>query len=124
MGLMAEIFTWWSSQTVGTRFSTWRYGEFVGEDVTGNKFYQSDNGKKRWVIFEGEAEASKVAPDWHGWLHKTYDSPPTKDPLPRKAWEKEHVPNMTGTGMEYRPGGSITQASPKVVRDYEAWQPE
>jgi len=41
MGLMAEIFTWWSSQTIGTRFSTWRYGEHVGEDEMGNTFYQS-----------------------------------------------------------------------------------
>ncbi len=124
MGLMAEIFTWWAGQTVGTRFSTWRHGQLVGEDEMGNKFYQSGDGKKRWVIFEGEAEASKVSPDWHGWLHKTFDTPPTKDPLPRKAWEKPHLPNLTGTGQEYRPPGSITHAAPKASTDYEAWVPE
>ena len=124
MGLMAEIFTWWSSQTIGTRFSTWRYGEHVGEDEMGNTFYQSKDGKKRWVIFSGEAEASKVSADWHGWLHKTFKEPPTQNPLPKQSWEKPHLPNLTGTGQEYRPAGSITRADPKPKTDYEAWVPE
>ena len=105
MGLMGEIFTWWAGQTVGTRFHTWRKGEFVGEDESGNKFYQSGDGEKRWVIYNGEAEASKVSPQWHGWLHKTFDKPPTEEPLPHKSWEKPHLPNLTGTGLEYRPPG-------------------
>lgn len=124
MGLMAEIFTWWSGQTIGTRLFTWRSGELVGEDEAGNKFYQADNGKKRWVIYNGEAEASRVSPDWHGWLHKTFDKPPTEEPLARKSWEKPHKPNMTGTGQEYRPPGSITHSAPAQSRDYEAWVPE
>ena len=124
MGLMAEIFTWWSSQTIGTRFSTWRYGEHVGEDEMGNTFYQSKDGKKRWVIFSGEAEASKVSADWHGWLHKTFKDPPTQSPLPKQSWEKPHLPNLTGTGQEYRPAGSITRSAPKPTGDYEAWVPE
>ncbi len=124
MGLMAEIFTWWSGQTIGTRLATWRNGEFVGEDDAGNKFYQSHDGQKRWVIYEGEAEASKVSPDWHGWLHKTFSEPPTENPLTKQSWEKPHIANMTGTGNEYRPVGSITQAAPRDARDYEAWVPE
>lgn len=124
MGLMAEIFTWWSGQTIGTRFSTWRGGELVGEDEIGNKFYRSSDGKKRWVIYRDEAEASKVSPQWHGWLHKTYDEPPTVDPLPTKTWEKPHLPNLTGTGMEYRPSGSISNGQSKPASDYEAWVPE
>lgn len=124
MGLMAEIFTWWAGQTVGTRFATWRGGEFVGEDDAGNKFYRSKDGAKRWVIYSGEAEASKVSADWHGWLHKTYDELPTDKPLVHKSWEKPHVPNLTGTGQEYRPAGSITHSAPKTPRDYEAWVPE
>ncbi len=124
MGLMAEIFTWWAGQTVGTRFSTWRKGKLVGEDENGNKFYTSHDGAKRWVIYEGEAEASKVSADWHGWLHKTYDELPSDKPLVHQSWEKPHVPNMTGTGLEYRPAGSITLAAPKEAKDYEAWVPE
>lgn len=124
MSLFSQIFTWWNGQTIGTRFSTWRYGERVGEDDVGNVFYQSNGGERRWVIFNGEAEASRVAPDWHGWLHHTYPEPPTKAPLPRKSWEKPHNPNLTGTVEAYRPAGSIAAGAPAARSDYEAWVPE
>lgn len=124
MNLLKSIFTWWNSQTIGTMIYTWRKGEKVGEDDQGNVFYQSRDGKRRWVIFNGESEASRVSPDWHGWLHHTYDSPPTEDPLPHKPWEKPHQPNLTGTELAYVPKGSLRRENPVVRTDYEAWQPE
>jgi NADH:ubiquinone oxidoreductase subunit len=39
----------------------------------GNVFYQTRDSKRRWVIYNGEMEASRVSPDWHGWLHFTWD---------------------------------------------------
>ena len=116
--------TWWNSQTLGTQFFTWRNGEKVGEDSQGNIFYQSKDGAKRWVIFNGEAEASRIDPSWHGWLHHTWDDPPTKAPLPRKDWEKPHLENLTGTPSAYAPSGSIRRADPVSRKDYEAWTPE
>lgn len=126
MGLLREIFTWWNGQTVGTRLFTRRKGEKVGEDAEGNEFYQTEGGKRRWVIYNGLAEASRVSPDWHGWLHHTYDEPPTEVPLEIMPWEKEHVPNLSGTPHAYRPPGSLLAAEPAPVRaaDYEAWRPE
>ena len=124
MGLMAEIFTWWSGQTVGTRFHTWRRGNRVGEDDQGNVFYASKDGKRRWVVYDGEAEASRVSPDWHGWLHRTWDEPPGDKPLKHKSWEKPHQENLTGTPAAYAPGGSLRQAAPVDRTDYEAWAPE
>ena len=124
MGLMAEIFTWWGGQTIGTRLATWRNGAKVGEDEQGNIFYRSKDGKRRWVIFNGEAEASRVSPDWHGWLHHTFDELPSEQPLPHKDWEKPHIPNLTGTGTEYRPAGSLAHVKPADRADYEAWVPE
>ena len=116
--------TWWNSQTWGTQFYTWRHGQKVGEDNQGNVFYQSKDGKKRWVIYNGEAEASRVDPEWHGWLHHTWDAPPSERPLPRKAWEKPHKENLTGTPAAYAPPGSIRRPDPVERTDYEAWQPE
>jgi NADH:ubiquinone oxidoreductase subunit len=116
--------TWWNGQTWGTQLYTWRKGQKVGEDNQGNVFYQSKDGKKRWVIFNGEAEASRVDPDWHGWLHHTWDEPPTKAPLAHKAWEKPHQENLTGTPAAYAPPGSIRRPDPVARSDYEAWQPE
>ncbi len=125
-GILREIFTWWNGQTVGTRVWTARKGQKVGEDEQGNQFYQTADGKHRWVIYNGECESSRISADWHGWLHHTYDEPPTVNPLPRKKWEKPHLPNLTGTPAAYHPPGSVVTVSerPRVTGDYEAWQPE
>jgi len=124
MKFLLRLLTWWNSQTLGTQLYTSRHGQKVGEDEQGNLFYQTQDGKRRWVIFNGESEASRVSPDWHGWLHHTWDDPPTTSPLPRKAWEKPHLPNLTGTPAAYVPAGSLRQAAPAARRDYDAWQPD
>ena len=116
--------TWWNGQTLNTRFYTWRKGVKVGEDPKGNVYYQSADGKRRWVIFNGEMQASRVTSDWHGWLHHTFKEPPTLAPLAHKVWEKPHAENLTGTAAAYAPGGSLLRAAPLQRRDYEAWQPE
>ncbi len=35
--------------------------------------------QRRWVIYSGDAEASKVPPGWNGWLHHTVDVAPTEE---------------------------------------------
>ncbi|MEM1066483.1 MAG: NADH:ubiquinone oxidoreductase subunit NDUFA12 [Pseudomonadota bacterium] len=127
MGILNTLLravTWWNDQTIGTQIFTWRKGKRVGEDDQGNVFYENADGSRRWVIFNGEAEASRIAPEWHGWLHRTWDEPPTKAPPPKKKWEKPHQENLTGTALAYAPPGSIRREEPKERSDYEAWQPE
>lgn len=127
MGILNTLLravTWWNGQTLNTQIFTARHGKRVGEDAQGNVFYQNADDSKRWVIYNGEAEASRVDPEWHGWLHRTWDEPPTEVPLSRKDWEKPHEPNLTGTMMAYAPKGSIRRAAPEERRDYEAWSPE
>ncbi|WP_126976607.1 NADH:ubiquinone oxidoreductase subunit NDUFA12 [Frigidibacter oleivorans] len=124
MKFLLRLLTWWNSQTLGTQIFTARHGVKVGEDEQGNIFYRSKDGRKRWVIYNGEAEASRVSPDWHGWLHFTWDEPPTEKPLVRKPWEQPHVENLTGTPGAYVPAGSLRRVAPVERRDYEAWQPE
>ncbi len=127
MGILNTLLraaTWWNGQTLNTQLWTWRKGEKVGEDGAGNVFYHSDGGKRRWVIYNGDVEASRVSPEWHGWLHHTWNEPPTQRPLPHKVWEKPHVENLTGTPAAYAPAGSIRRPVPATRSDYEAWQPE
>ncbi|MEM0947418.1 MAG: NADH:ubiquinone oxidoreductase subunit NDUFA12 [Pseudomonadota bacterium] len=127
MGLMTTFLravTWWNGQTLGTQIYTSRKGVKVGEDDEGNTFYETRDGSRRWVIFNGEAEASRISPEWHGWLHRTWETPPTKAPLPKKSWEKPHLENLTGTSLAYAPPGSIRRESPEPRRDYDAWSPE
>lgn len=121
---VVQAVTWWNGATFGTLLDTWRRGERVGEDEEGNVFYRNADDTRRWVIFNGLAEASRVSPAWHGWLHRTWDEPPTDKPLPVKAWEKPHVPNLTGTNQAYAPAGSLRRVDPAERKDYEAWTPE
>lgn len=126
MGILKTILravTWWNGATLTTQLYTARKGKKVGEDEQGNTYYESAQGR-RWVIFNGEVEASRISPDWHGWLHYTFDEKPTDKPLPHKAWEKPHQENLTGTALAYAPAGSIRAAHPVARSDYEAWSPE
>jgi NADH:ubiquinone oxidoreductase subunit len=131
--VLKKIFTWWNGATVGILFTVGRRGVFVGQDEFGNRYYEAkdardsyDDHKRRWVVYNGYAEASKVPPDWHGWLHHTFAEPPTVEPLPRKRWEKEHIPNLSGTQYAWRPKGSIARGGERApaTGDYEAWTPE
>lgn len=126
---LLQLFTWWNGATLGTRLFTWRKGEKVGTDAFGNTYYRAANvpplGERRWVLYNGVAEASAVPPDWHGWLHHTVESPPDPNYRPR-AWQKQHRPNMTGTSQAYRPRGSILSEGrrPEATGDYEPWTPQ
>lgn len=130
--VLGKIFGWTSGATIGTLFTIAKRGELVGTDEFGNRYYQSrdsvsyDGRRRRWVTYNGYADASKVPPDWHGWLHYTYDELPTDQPLPRRVWEQDHLPNLTGTPMAWRPQGSLAAEGqrPAATGDYEAWRPE
>ena len=124
MYFLIRLLTWWNSQTLGTQLFTARRGKRVGEDGQGNIYYQTADGKRRWVIFNGEMEASRVSPDWHGWLHHTWDKAPTEAPLVKKPWERPHQENLTGTALAYAPPGSIRRGVPVERADYEAWTPK
>jgi NADH:ubiquinone oxidoreductase subunit len=125
MGLFSQLFTWWNGATFGTHLFTARKGERVGEDVFGNVYYKERNGQRRWVIYKGYAEASSVPAAWHGWLHHTVDTIPS-DKDEEFAWQKPHLPNLTGSHMAHRPKGSILgNDSPEpTTGDYDAWQPK
>ena len=124
MYFLKRLLTWWNSQTIGTQIFTARRGVRVGEDTQGNVYYQTSDAKRRWVIYNGEMQASRVSPDWHGWLHFTWDQPPTRAPLAHKVWEVPHVENLTGSAAAYAPPGSMRAAAPVARADYEAWAPE
>ena len=121
---LSRATTWWNRETLGTQLYTWRKGVKVGEDGSGNIFFRDKDDRRRWVIFNGEVEASRVSAEGHGWLHRTWDAPPTETPLPKKSWEIDHKPNVTGSLDSYKPSGSLNQRDIKERRDYEAWSPE
>jgi NADH:ubiquinone oxidoreductase subunit len=130
---LLRFFTWWNGQTFGTQLWTARFGELVGEDEFGNRYYRTKGGKidpmlgfeRRWVIYNGVAEASTVPPSWHGWLHHTVDTSPVQEEVVPRSWWKPHRPNLTGTSAAHRPTGSTLAQGrrPKATGDYSAWRP-
>ncbi|NIX77380.1 NADH:ubiquinone oxidoreductase subunit NDUFA12 [Microvirga terricola] len=128
-----QFFTWWNGQTLGTRFYTWRKGQFVGQDEFGNTYYRAQGPlidrsvgpERRWVIYNGEADASRVPPGWRAWLCHNGDVPPSEEGYKPHSWEKPFVPNMTGTPQAYRPTGSqlSTGRRPSATGDYVPWSP-
>ena len=115
--------------TAITRLITKLRGESVGTDEFGNQYYQdrkaAPNGRrKRWVVYDGDDEASKVPPEWNAWLHYTIDDIP--DGSRRRDWQKPHSPNLTGTPEAYRPAGHTLRGGKRASAtvDYEAWTPE
>ncbi|MEP3225046.1 MAG: NADH:ubiquinone oxidoreductase subunit NDUFA12 [Parasphingorhabdus sp.] len=125
MGILSKIFTWWDGATIGTLLFSARKGQSVGEDVFGNKYYHSKDGAQRWVIYSGSNDASRVPPEWHGWLHQSYDEIPESHlPQPR-IWEKQPTGNLTGTADAYRPAGALESGGIRAAAtgDYEPWNP-
>jgi NADH:ubiquinone oxidoreductase subunit len=80
---------------------------------------------KRWVVYNGYAEASAIAPGWHGWMHYRTDTPPSQEDYKPREWQKGHKPNLTGTPLAYHPQGSLATGGERarVTGDYDAWTP-
>ena len=115
----------------GTILQTCLSGVEVGRDAEGNRYYherRTPKGvrQKRWVMFAGEPEASKIPPEWHIWLHHTANAPLPEGSSFHKPWQKPHIPNLTGTKAAYVPPGHVLAGGKraKATGDYEAWKPE
>lgn len=131
MSILGKIFTWWDGATIGTALFSWRHGEQVGVDAQGNAYFRSkrktgDGRERRWVIYNGANDASRVPPEWHGWLHGSFDGVPESNLPPARIWEADYTPNATGTAAAYRPAGALERGGRRAAAsgDYEAWSPD
>ena len=100
----------------GTRIYTALNGLQVGEDDQGNRYYverhePQGRRRKRWVIYNGEREASRVPPEWHGWLHYMVDETPDEAPVERRALAgrtpaqpDRHARGLASAGQRIRRG--------------------
>jgi NADH:ubiquinone oxidoreductase subunit len=109
-----------TSPLTGRRVGTDRFGNVYFEGRRNQPIY---NRPRRWVLFAKGKEPTTVPPEWHAWLHHT-----VAEPLPeqkRYFWQKEHLPNLTGTPHAYRPAGHDYVGGTRRVTggDYEAWTP-
>ncbi|MEO6040489.1 MAG: NADH:ubiquinone oxidoreductase subunit NDUFA12 [Croceibacterium sp.] len=131
MAILSKLFTWWDGATIGTLLAAARGFEHVGTDAQGNKYYLAkkagaEGRTRRWVIYNGANDASRVPPEWHGWLHGSFDALPESHLPPAKIWEADYSPNATGTADAYRPQGALERggARARAAADYQAWTPD
>ncbi|KAL0275186.1 UNVERIFIED_CONTAM: hypothetical protein PYX00_003126 [Menopon gallinae] len=102
-----------------------KMGKFMGEDVHGNKYYESNYyffGRNRWVQYSDkfgyDYDSSHIPAEWFGWLHYKTDLVPHEDPnRPAYKWMAKENINHTGTANQYVP---YTTTKSKV----EAWVPK
>jgi NADH:ubiquinone oxidoreductase subunit len=131
MGFWSSIFTWWNGATIGTALHTRLRGGKMGEDAWGNVYFESKKPdarglRRRWVIYKGANDASRVPPEWHSWLHGQAEAAPDEGLPPARPWQKPPVPNLTGTPLAYRPPGALEAGGVRAAStgDYEAWSPD
>ena len=130
MAIFKNIFTWWEGASFGTWLATKQRGRLVGTDSLGNRYYtggaQTNGAPRRWVIYKGANDASRVPPEWHGWLHGSFDGVPESNLPPARIWEVDYTPNATGTSAAYRPQGALERGGKRAAAtgDYEAWSPD
>lgn len=131
MGILSKIFTWWDGATIGTLINSALTGEHVGTDAQGNRYFRAKKpgplgNERRWVLYNGANDASRVPAEWHGWLHGAFDDVPQSHLPPPKIWEADYTPNATGTPQAYRPQGALERGGKRAAAtgDYEAWAPD
>lgn len=123
MGALSPVHIWWLKIT--TR------AQLIGHDMAGNAYFESKprpgtKKNRRFVLYKGEVEATRVPPEWHGWIHYQTDVvPQDHGPSFRKIWQAPPQANQTGTQNAWRPPGHMSQSGqrPKATGDYEAWTP-
>ena len=112
-----QIFTWWNHQTLGTRIYTLIFGKFKGTDYYGNKYYQNKSGK-RWIIYNGEVDATKIPNEWYSWMHYLSNKIEHNQELKKFSWQKQSEPNRTGTTKAYHPN----KDSKNDYKKYKSWK--
>jgi len=126
MGIFKKIFTWWEGATLVSGWNIRRNGSHVGTDVLGNAYYQEKKGGRRWVVYEGPNDTSRIPPEWFGWLHHQIEGLPNESLPPVPRFLAEPAANLTGTAQAYRPSGALESGGRRQAAggDYQAWAPD
>jgi NADH:ubiquinone oxidoreductase subunit len=126
MGFFKNLFTWWDGASTGTRLYSWRNGSKVGSDDAGNGYFESAKDGRRWVMYQGSNDVSRVPPEWYAWLTRQIDELPDQALPPPPKFLKAATPNLTGTDMAYRPSGALERGGRRAAAtgDYQAWTPD
>jgi NADH:ubiquinone oxidoreductase subunit len=104
---------------LGLLLYTKLFGRYIDTDAFGNAYYQTKNSKKikRWVIYNGIYDSSKIPADWQAWLSFLWTLPP-------KRHGNNWVPNTTGTKFAQNQITSIENIPQSALNYYDSWSPD
>ncbi len=100
------------------------FAKKMGQDQFGNLYFEhkkhviSTGKKKRFCIYNGTPESSRVPAMFHSWLHYITDDINAIKFLSKYSWQKDHTINMTGTEKAYK----IDKTKIKQLH-YQSWRP-
>ena len=130
-----RFFTWWNGATLNTLLHTRRHGELVGhrrirQPLLPHARRRIDPAlgfERRWVIYNGVAEASMTPPGWNGWLHHTVDvaadrGRPTSRTTGKRRISAIRPARLRRFGPRARRCGAAPARRPAAI--IEAWTPE
>ncbi len=98
------------------------FGKKIANDKFGNKYYMVFIDmlfikiEKRYVLYNGIKDSSKIPPEYNNWLMGNVDDIST---LQTRAWVKSHLPNLSGTKLAYYPKEDNLNSKKK-----QAWKPK
>tara|TARA_B100001057_G_scaffold437649_1_gene469604 strand:- start:298 stop:651 length:354 start_codon:yes stop_codon:yes gene_type:complete len=100
------------------------FAKKMGSDEYGNIYYSKSSKsvvnnfrERRWVIYKGEVEASKVPQEWNAWLHHSVNNIPDKRSRKPK-WIKKHIVNKPRNINE------VILENKYQKKSYEIWKPD
>lgn len=104
---------------LGLLFYTKLLGTLIGCDAFNNRYYQLkfSTKEKRWVVYNGVNDPSKIDASWFSWLHFMTDTHPSKS---HTNWR----PNSTGTKFAQKMITSIENIPQTALNCYESWSPD
>lgn len=104
------------------------FAKRIGTDRYGNVYYTKKSSSpknnfriRRFVVYKGKVEASKIPQEWNAWLHHMSDDVPDQN-TKRLPWIKDHVPNMTGTPYAYE--YKDKKDTSKIKNVISIWKPK
>ena len=115
-----------TARRVGTALFTRRFGNEVGRDEAGNVYYQDKKRPgRRWVIYNGNNDGSRVPPGWQLWLRGTIDELPDKALPPVRKFQQKPTaqPDRHDGGVPPRRSARQRQDAARLDRRLRALDP-
>ncbi len=94
------------TNNIGILIYSFLYGKKIGQDKSGNKFYVHKNNKikKKWVLYNKIVDPTSLMVTWQLWLtNKKHEIPDALSSSRDYVWQKERMPNHSGTIDSYHP---------------------